>query len=99
VAFHLADDGQLHGLRVGVLEPLGRERHLSEHRSGSHNRERELAPVRSNTVDPYPALLEHKERLAALLWGVKGLSPLIMGVRDAAAQLPYFLPRERLQDV
>jgi hypothetical protein len=85
VALHLADDSRLHGLRVGVLEPLSGERHLSEHRPGSHDRKGELPPVRAKAIDPYPPLLEHEERLAAILWGVKGLAALIMGVGDAAA--------------
>src|SRR5215217_156814 len=82
---HLADDDPFHGLRVCVLEALGRQRHLPEDGSCAHDRECKLAPVRSNAVDPNLPLLEHKERLAALLWGVQQLAPLIMGVRYTAA--------------
>jgi hypothetical protein len=99
VALHLADDGRLHGLRVGVLEPLCSKRHLSEDGSWIHHGQRELPSVRCDAVDPHPSFLEHEERLAALLWGVKDLAPLIMGVRDAKAELLYLFSRERLQDV
>src|SRR5215213_2325299 len=96
---HLADGDRFHSLRVRVLKPLGSERHLSEHRPGSHDRKGELPPIRTHTVDSHPPLLEHEEHLATLLRGVEDLGPLKMSVRDEDAEFLYLLARERLQDV
>src|SRR5215208_6046537 len=96
---HLADGDRFHSLRVRVLKPLGSERHLSEHRPGSHDRKSELPAIRAHTVDSPPALLEHEEHLIFLKRGVEDLTPLKMSVRDAAAELLDLLARERLQDV
>src|SRR5215208_5670963 len=96
---HLADGDWLHSLRACVLKPLGRERHLSEHLPGSHDRKGELPAIRAHTVDSHPPLLEHEEHLIFLIRRVEDLAPLKMSIRDTAAELLDLLTRERLQDV
>src|SRR5215207_229657 len=90
-AAHRGDFGLLHGLGVSVPEALTGEHHLPDDRPALYHGDRELASLGGGLVDPYPALLEHEERLAEIHRRVESLAPLDTGVEVLPVDVLYLL--------
>src|SRR5215208_5207253 len=95
---HGDQDRRIHSLGVGSLQPLGRERHLSEYCPGLHDGLGKLPSV-CGRVNAHPPPLEDEELLAGVIGSVEDLTCLEVVVRTPTSQLLQLLIRKRLQDV
>jgi hypothetical protein len=81
------------------LEPLGRQGHLPEHRTGTYHGEGEFPTVVRPLVDPHLTPPQYEHLLGRIIRRVEDVARLQAGVRKAFVETPYLLGGEGFEHV